>query len=224
LSHRPAAVIVALTAAVLAVLPAAAAPAQPRETLRADVGPGFTIFLRHADGTAVTHLDPGEYAIVVEDKGIEHNFHLSGAGVDLFTSVENVETANWTVVFADGQIYRFMCDPHSTTMGGSFGVGNVPQPPPPPAVRRLSASISATAISVKTSSGAKARVVAAGSYRISVRDIAKTQNFHLTGPGVNRKTAVAGTSRATWSVRLRAGKYTYRSDRKRRLSGTFTVR
>jgi hypothetical protein len=25
-------------------------------------------------------------------------------------------------------------------------------------------------------------------------------------------------------VRLRAGKYTYRSDRKRRLSGTFTVR
>jgi hypothetical protein len=224
LSHRPAAVIVALTAAVLAVLPAAAAPAQPRETLRADVGPGFTIFLRHADGTAVTHLDPGEYAIVVEDKGIEHNFHLSGAGVNLFTSVENVETANWTVVFADGQIYRFVCDPHSTTMSGSFGVGNVPQPPPPPAVRRLSASVSATAISVKTSSGAKARVVAAGSYRISVRDTAKTQNFHLTGPGVNRKTAVAGTSRATWSVRLRAGKYTYRSDRKRRLSGTFTVR
>jgi hypothetical protein len=209
---------------VLAVLPAAAAPAQPRETLRADVGPGFTIFLRHADGTAVTHLDPGEYAIVVEDKGIEHNFHLSGAGVNLFTSVENVETANWTVVFADGQIYRFVCDPHSTTMGGSFGVGNVPQPPPPPAVRRLSASVSATAISVRTSSGAKARVVAAGSYRIAVRDTAKTQNFHLTGPGVNRKTAVAGTSRATWSVRLRAGKYTYRSDRKRRLSGTFTVR
>ena len=109
-------------------------------------------------------------------------------------------------------------------MGGSFGVGNVPQPPPPPAVRRLSASVSATAISVKTSSGAKARVVAAGSYRISVRDTAKTQNFHLTGPGVNRKTAVAGTSRATWTMRLRAGKYTYRSDRKRRLSGTFTVR
>ena len=224
MSHRPAAVIVAAIAAVLAVLPAAAAPAQPRETLRATVGPGFTIFLRHADGTAVTHLDPGEYAIVVEDKGIEHNFHLSGAGVNLSTSVENVETANWTVAFADGQIYRFMCDPHSTTMGGSFGVGNVPQPPPPPAVRRLSASVSATAISVKTSSGAKARVIAAGSYRISVRDTAKTQNFHLTGPGVNRKTAVAGTSRATWSVRLRAGKYTYRSDRKRRLSGTFTVR
>ena len=224
MSHRPAAVIVAALAAVLAVLPAAAAPAQPRETLRATVGPGFTIFLRHADGTAVTHLDPGEYAIVAEDKSIEHNFHLSGAGVDLFTSVENVETANWTVVFPDGQVYRYQCDPHSTTMNGSFGVGNVPQPPPPPVVRRLTASVSANAISVKTPSGAKARVVAAGSYRISVRDTTKTQNFHLTGPGVNRKTAVAGTSRPIWSVRLRAGKYTYRSDRKRRLSGSFTVR
>jgi hypothetical protein len=211
-------------AAALAVLPAAAAPVQPRETLNAEVGPGFTIFLRHANGTAVTHLDPGEYAIVVQDKAIEHNFHLLGAGVNQLTSVENVETANWTVVFADGQIYRFQCDPHSTTMRGSFTVGNVPPPPPPPAVRRLSASVSARAISVRTASGGKARVVAAGSYRISVRDTAKTQNFHLKGPGVNRKTAVAGTARATWTLRLRAGKYSYRSDSSRRLSGSFTVR
>jgi hypothetical protein len=217
-------VIVAAIAAALAVLPAAAAPAQPRETLRAEVGPGFTIFLRRADGTAVTQLDPGEYAIVVEDKANEHNFHLIGAGVDQMTSVENVETANWTVVFADGQVYRFQCDPHATTMRGSFTVGNVPQPPPPPAVRRLSASVSARAISVRTSSGARARVAAAGSYRVSVRDSAKTQNFHLTGPGVNRKTSVAGLSRATWSMRLRAGTYRYRSDRNRRLSGSFTVR
>ena len=155
MSHRPAAVIVAAIAAALAVLPAAAAPAQPRETLRATVGPGFSIFLRHADGTAVTQLDAGEYAIVVEDKAIEHNFHLLGAGVDQFTSVENVENATWTVVFADVQIYRFQCDPHSTTMRGSFTVGNVPDPPPPPVVRRLSASVSASAISVKTSSGAE---------------------------------------------------------------------
>lgn len=192
--------------------------------MRAEVGPGYTIFLRRADGTAVTHLDPGEYAIVVDDKAIEHNFHISGAGVDLFTSVENVETANWTVVFADGQIYRFQCDPHATTMRGSFGVGNVPPPPPPPAVRRLTASVSANVISVKTPSGAKARVAAAGSYRIAVRDTTKTQNFHLIGPGVNRKTTVAGRARTTWSVRLRAGKYSYRSDKRRRLSGSFTVR
>jgi hypothetical protein len=172
----------------------------------------------------VTQIDAGEYLIVTEDKAIEHNFHLMGAGVDLFTSVENVETTSWTVVFADAQLYRFQCDPHATTMRGSFKVGNVPDPPPPPAVRRLTASVSAKAISVKTSSGARARVVAAGNYRIAVRDTAKTQNFHLTGPGVNRKTSVAGTARPTWSVRLRAGRYTYRSDRNRRLTGRFTVR
>lgn len=213
-----------MIAAALAVLPAAAAPVQPRETLRAEVGPGFTIFLRRADGTAVTHLDPGEYAIVVEDKSIEHNFHLLGAGVSQFTSVENVETVNWTVVFVDGQTYSFQCDPHSTTMRGSFTVGNVPPPPPPPVVRRLSASVGAAAISVRTSSGGRARVVAAGGYRIAVRDTSKKQNFHLSGPGVNRKTAVTRTARATWSVRLRAGKYSYRSDANRRLSGLFTVR
>ena len=213
-----------MIAAALAVLPAAAAPVQPRETLRAEVGPGFTIFLRHADGTAVTHLDPGEYAVAVEDKAIDHNFHLFGSGVEQSTPVETPATVTWTVNFADGQTYRFQCDPHATTMRGSFTVGTVPQPPPPPIVRRLSATVSAVAISMRTSSGAKARVVAAGSYRIAVRDSAKTQNFHLTGPGVNRKTAVAGTSRATWNVRLRAGKYSYRSDKKRRLSGAFTVR
>ena len=112
-------------------------------------------------------------------------------------------------------------------MRGTFKVGDVPDPPPPPpptVVRRLSASVSARAISVRSSSGAKARTVVAGNYRISVRDTAKTQNFHLTGPGLNRKTPVAGTARATWSVRLRPGTYRYRSDRNRRLSGTFRVR
>ncbi|MBA2568301.1 MAG: hypothetical protein H0V11_03040 [Actinobacteria bacterium] len=213
-----------MIAAALAVLPAAAAPVQPRETLRAEVGPGFTIFLRHPDGTAVTHLEPGEYEVAVEDKAIDHNFHLLGSGVEQSTPVETPATVTWTVNFADGQTYRFQCDPHATTMRGSFTVGTVPQPPPPPIVRRLSATVSAVAISMRTFSGAKARVVAAGSYRIAVRDSAKTQNFHLTGPGVNRKTAVAGTSRATWNVRLRAGKYSYRSDKKRRLSGAFTVR
>jgi plastocyanin len=221
---RPAAVIVAVAGAALAVLPAAAAPTQPRETLRAAVTPAAQITLRHADGRTVTHLDPGEYAIVVEDTATEHNFHLLGAGVNQATSVENLETVTWTVTFADAQIYRFQCDPHLDTMRGSFTVGNVPPPPPPAPVRRLNASVTARAISVRTPSGSKARVVAAGRYRIAVRDAAKTQNFHLVGPGVNRKTTVGGTARTTWSLTLRRGKYTYRSDRNRRLRGTFTAR
>lgn len=221
---RPAAVIVALAGAALAVLPAAAAPTQPRETLRAAVTPLAQITLRHADGRTVTHLDPGEYAIVVEDTAIEHNFHLFGAGVNQTTSVENIETVTWTVTFVDGQIYRFQCDPHLTTMRGSFGVGNVPPPPPPAPVRRLNASVTARAISVRTTSGSRARVVARGRYRIAVRDAARTQNFHLVGPGVNRKTTVGGMARTTWSLNLRRGKYSYRSDKNPRLRGTFTAR
>jgi hypothetical protein len=221
---RYAAVIVVALAALVAVLPITAAPTQvPRETLNATVGPGFTIFLRHADGRNVTQLDAGAYRIVVSDQSIEHNFHLSGVGVNMATSVENIETVTWDVTFADAQVYRFVCDPHSTTMRGSFNVGNVPPPPPPPPVRRLTAVVSARAISVRTATGARARSMPAGRYRISVRDTAKTQNFHLIGPGLNRKTTIAGTSRRTWTVTLRRGTYRYRSDPSRRLRGSFRV-
>jgi plastocyanin len=37
-------------------------------------------------------------------------------------------------------------------------------------------------------------------------------NFHLIGPGVNKKTAVGTTSETSWTVRLRPGKYTYQCD------------
>jgi hypothetical protein len=224
--RSPAAVIVIALAFLVALPAGAARKQQPRETLRGEVGPGFTIFLRHADGRTVTQLDAGEYRIVVEDRSIEHNFHLSGAGVDRATSVENVETVTWDVTFADAQRYTFVCDPHSTTMRGTFNVGNVPPPPPPPpaAVRRLSASVTARAIAVRTPSGSRARSVAAGRYRISVRDTATTQNFHLIGPGVNRRTTVRGRTRPTWTITLRRGIYTYRSDANRRLRGTFRAR
>jgi hypothetical protein len=225
---RPTAVIVAALASFVAVLPAAAAPTQvPRETLRGTVGPGFTIFLRHADGRNVAQLDAGAYRIVVEDQSIEHNFHLSGAGVNMATSVENIETVTWDVTFANDQRYTFVCDPHSTTMRGTFNVGNpppLPPPPPAPVVRRLTASVTPRAISVRTASGSRARTVVAGRYRIVVRDRARTQNFHLIGPGVNRKTTVRGTLRPTWTLTLRRGKYSYRSDANRRLRGTFTAR
>ena len=223
---RPTAVIVVALAGILGVVPAAAAPTQPRETLRGTVDDSARIFLRHADGRSVTHLEPGQYAIVVEDSSVDHNFHLFGAGVNQTTSVENRETVTWTVNFADAQTYRFQCDPHADTMRGSFTVGSVPPPPPPPPapVRRLTASVTSRAISVRTASGSKARTVARGRYRIAVRDTSRTQNFHLIGPGLNRKTTVGGTAKPTWTVTLRAGTYIYRSDRNRRLRGSFRAR
>jgi hypothetical protein len=40
---------------------------------------------------------------------------------------------------------------------------------------------------------------------------------------VNRRTAVGTKTKKTWTVTLKPGKYTYRSDKKRRLRGTFVV-
>jgi hypothetical protein len=52
------------------------------------------------------------------------------------TEVDFRGTATWTVTFTDG-IYRYVCDPHASSMNGSFSVGSAqPPPPPPPQVRK----------------------------------------------------------------------------------------
>ena len=216
--------ISALVALAVSIPTAATGSSQaPNVTLSGTVGPEFTISLRNPDGSSVRHLDPGSYDIAISDESIEHNFHLSGPGVDSFTAVETTGTATWTVTFTDGT-YNFRCDPHATLMRGSFTVGNVPPPPPPPAPPgRLSGKVTAKAITLKTSSGSRVRSVVEKAYRLTVTDSSNKQNFHLTGPGVNRKTAIRAKARATWTLRLRPGKYTYRSDGNRRLKRTFTV-
>jgi hypothetical protein len=78
-------------------------------------------------------------------------------------------------------------------------------------------------ISLKTGSGSKVKTLTAGKVKLTVSDTAKTQNFHLKGPGVNKKTGVAARSKATWTLTLKPGKYTYRSDKSRKLHGSFTV-
>lgn len=52
----------------------------------------------------------------------------------------------------------------------------------------------------------------AGTYTIVVRDRSDDHNFRLRGPGVNKATGVAFVGTRTWTVRLRAGRYTYVCD------------
>jgi plastocyanin len=52
----------------------------------------------------------------------------------------------------------------------------------------------------------------AGTYKVNVNDLGTIHNFHLFGPGVNKKTSVAGTGKVTWMVKLTKGSYTYRCD------------
>jgi plastocyanin len=58
-------------------------------------------------------------------------------------------------------------------------------------------------------SGTKVTKLKAGRYSITINDLSSSHNFHLTGPGVNKKTSVGGTGKTTWTVTLQKGK-TYR--------------
>jgi plastocyanin len=51
-----------------------------------------------------------------------------------------------------------------------------------------------------------------GTYRIVVEDKSSIHNFHLIGPGVNKKTSVGFKGKQTWTVRLKKGRYTYQCD------------
>jgi plastocyanin len=86
-------------------------------TLTATVGPGFEISMSGTDG-----LTPGDYTINVSDKSSAHNFHLTGPGVDMQTEVSEEGDTPWTVTLQAGE-YRFVCDPHASSMNGSFTVG-----------------------------------------------------------------------------------------------------
>jgi plastocyanin len=96
---------------------AAATGAGGSATLSASVGPGFDISLSGTDD-----LQAGEYTIVVSDKSSAHNFHLTGPGVDVQTDVSHEVETTWTVTLEEGE-YRFQCDPHASSMNGTFTVG-----------------------------------------------------------------------------------------------------
>jgi hypothetical protein len=178
------------------------------------------ISLTDSTGAKVTHLDTGAYTITVHDYATTHSFHLLGPGLDQATAVETTGDTTWNVVVIDG-IYRYFCDAHPTTMRGSFTAGLVTTPPPP---KKLVGQVGPRqTISLKTSSGSRAKQLTAGRYSIKVKDLTKADNFHLVAPGANRRTAVKSKSTATWNVTLRAGTGTYRSDAHKRLHGAFRV-
>lgn len=215
-----------LAVVVLAALAAAGAYAADG-TLTGSVGPGFTIRLLGPDGFPVTKLDTGTYQIVVDDRSPDHNFHLTGPGVDVSTDVDGVGTRTFSVTLTNGR-YRFMCDPHIATMNGDFdvGTGPPPPPPPPPAATKLSAVVGpGNVIALRNAAGVRVRTLKRGAYVITVRDRSRRHNFHLSGAGVNRRTGLAQLTTVTWRVTLRAGTLVYVSDASpKTLRGTAVVR
>jgi plastocyanin len=51
-----------------------------------------------------------------------------------------------------------------------------------------------------------------GAYVITVKDRSAIHNFHLTGPGLNKKTSVAAVGTFTWKVTLKKGTYKFVCD------------
>jgi hypothetical protein len=180
----------------------------------------YAISLRDGSGNAVSHLDPGTYTITVHDYATLHNFDLSGPGVSKATDIEGTSDTTWTVTFTNGR-YTFQCDAHPTQMHGAFTVGTVTTPPP---VKKLVGQVGPRrVITVKTTSGARVKRLVAGKYRLTVKDLTRADNFHLTAPGINKKTGVKFRGTVVWTLTFRAGTAKYRSDAHPRLRGGFTV-
>jgi plastocyanin len=60
--------------------------------------------------------------------------------------------------------------------------------------------------------GKDVKTLKAGTYRIKVEDKSSIHDFHLIGPGVNKKTGVGFTGDTTWTIKLKPGRYTYQCD------------
>ena len=201
------------------LLPSAAHSAAKATALTVTVGPGFSIKVTDGNNNVIRQLDPGVYTFTVKNlsPSQEHNFHLTGPGVDRASAFSNT-TETWDVTLGNG-LYKYKCDAHPTLMKGSIQVG-----PPPPAPKKLSGKVGPRlTISLKTATGAAAKSLNAATYRLTVKDATKKDNFHRFGPGVNKKTGVKFRGTTSWTVRLKIGKYTYRSDAHKKLKRTVLV-
>jgi plastocyanin len=112
--------VAAIAAAALAAT--GSGSAAPAKTVNGTVGPGFTIGLT-MNSKKVTKLKAGTpHRFVISDRADIHDFHLSGPGLNrVLTSVEFTGTKSFVLRLKKGS-YRFVCDPHSSIMHGSFRV------------------------------------------------------------------------------------------------------
>ena len=75
------------------------------------------------------------------------------------------------------------------------------------------------------SGGKSVKTLKAGTYKIVIADKSSIHNFHLFGPALNKTTAVPFTGTTTWTVKLKAGSYTFQCDPHAAsgMKGTFKV-
>jgi hypothetical protein len=176
----------------------------PGRTLAGYTGSDFAIALVGSDSAPVRRLEPGAYTIRVHDRSPDHNFRLAGPGVNVATTLEGLGERDFSVRLTGGT-YRFLCDPHTLTMLGTFVV-----PRPTAAVRRVEGTLASDGTAaLRRPGGAVVRTLPAGRYEVVVRDRSTRSGVHLAGPGVRRATGPAFRGTVRWRVRLVRGTYRY---------------
>jgi hypothetical protein len=79
-------------------------------------------------------------------------------------------------------------------------------------------------LALRTPYGQPVTSLEAGDYLFAVTDQSKSNNIHITGPGVAVATGRRFRGHRTWTLRLKPGTYRYHSDHQRsHLRGAFTV-
>lgn len=120
-SNRGRAALAAATgiacAAALAVAPASAEDGSDGAlpTIHGKVGPRPILKI------AEDSVPAGRYRLVIVDKGDRHNFHFSGAGVDVGTEVRFEGRKVFKITLTEG-VYQAVCDPHSGSMNDQLTV------------------------------------------------------------------------------------------------------
>jgi len=127
----PSPLILLLAVFSLALVPSSASAATPLSAFVSGPDDGFQIGI-----DPVTH--GGAYTLTVNDMGADHNFHLTGPGLDpnyVKTGVAFVGTKTYEITLQPGSTYHYQCDPHAS-MGqqGDFTVPLTPVPLTLPAI------------------------------------------------------------------------------------------
>jgi plastocyanin len=166
-------------------------------------GTDFAIALVDRDFAPLGRVAAGTYTIDVDDRSPDHDFRLTGPGVNVATTLAEVGKKSFTVTLKPGT-YTFLCDPHTLTMFATFTV-----PAAPAVIRPLTARVTAGGKVTLTASGKSVRSLTAGTYAVTVRDDSRAVGFRLLGPGVRKATGAHFRGRAIWRVHLRTGTYRY---------------
>jgi plastocyanin len=119
--RRPVLPLALVGVALVAVASVNASTAKDRFDLKGEVYPNFKIEMTNKADRALKTIKAGTYRIKIEDKAPIHDFHLTGPGVNKSTKVAFVGDTIWTVTLKPGK-YTYFCDPHASTMRGSFRV------------------------------------------------------------------------------------------------------